>query len=109
MGYGPRDGGSRRTWRDQRDDENFCARLHQGAPKVNSFGGATEQMTRRGMILQSFFTLALILILAGIASCSSAGGDTSLVFGYKLSGPLISSRTTMATAWEFPKNPLADS
>jgi len=26
----------------------------------------------------------------------------------KMSGPLISSRTTMVTAWEFPKNPLTD-
>src|SRR4051794_24516440 len=26
----------------------------------------------------------------------------------KFSGPLISSKTTMTTAWEFPKNPLTD-
>src|SRR6185369_5111040 len=26
----------------------------------------------------------------------------------KFSGPLISSKTTMVTAWEFPKNPLTD-
>lgn len=54
---------------------------------------------------------ALILgwiFLAGAVACSRPDDSTSLVFGYKLSGPLISSRTTMATAWEIPKNPLTD-
>jgi thiosulfate dehydrogenase len=54
--------------------------------------------------------LALIwILLAGTTTCSRSGADTSLVFGYKLSGPLVSSRTTMSTAWAFPKNPLTDS
>ena len=54
------------------------------------------------------------LAVAGIcvltlAACSKKSGDNNaLVFGYKLSGPLVSSRTTMATAWEVPKNPLKD-
>ena len=26
----------------------------------------------------------------------------------QMAGPLISSRTTMVTAWEFPRNPLTD-
>ena len=53
--------------------------------------------------------LLLILLLAGaLYSCArneEAGPITHLAF----SGPLISARTTMVTAWEFPKNPLSDS
>ena len=50
------------------------------------------------------------ILWIGLASCSRPAkpDPNALVFGYKLSGPLISSRTTMATAWEFPKNPLKD-
>ena len=50
------------------------------------------------------------ILCIGLASCSRPAkpDPNALVFGYKLSGPLISSRTTMATAWEFPKNPLKD-
>jgi thiosulfate dehydrogenase len=60
-------------------------------------------------MMRSVHTLILVWIsFAGVAACSPKGDPTSLVFGYKLSGPLISSRTTMATAWEVPKNPLAD-
>ncbi len=55
--------------------------------------------------------IAGILVLfcaACIAACSRPTDPNALVFGYKLSGPLVSSRTTMATAWVFPKNPLTD-
>jgi len=54
--------------------------------------------------------LAVVCICTlAFAACSRKPADeTGLVFGYKLSGPLISSRTTMATAWEVPKNPLKD-
>jgi thiosulfate dehydrogenase len=54
-----------------------------------------------------------VLIAASIvgsvlsAACSGprvAPGDAS----GRMSGPLISARTTMVTAWEFPKNPLTD-
>jgi thiosulfate dehydrogenase len=38
----------------------------------------------------------------GAAFGCSRGSDA------KMSGPLISSRSTMVTAWEFPKNPLTD-
>lgn len=56
-------------------------------------------------------TIAVVCICAvSFAACAKkkAEDDNALVFGYKLSGPLISSRTTMATAWEVPKNPLKD-
>src|SRR5262245_39954344 len=53
--------------------------------------------------------VSVFLLIVSIGSaCSRRDDDTGLVFGYKLSGPLISSRTTMVTAWEFPKNPLND-
>src|SRR5215470_879263 len=46
-----------------------------------------------------FYTLVLTCAIC-LSACSSRPG--------KLSGPLISSRTTMVTAWDFPKNPLDD-
>jgi thiosulfate dehydrogenase len=60
---------------------------------------------------RSIQTLVLVCICAvGFAACAKKKTEdpNALVFGYKLSGPLISSRTTMATAWEVPKNPLTD-
>jgi len=50
----------------------------------------------------------VICIVYVSAACSHEHDPNALVFGLKLSGPLISSRTTMMTAWEFPKNPLTD-
>ena len=50
-----------------------------------------------------------VVLLSGTGACErkdDAGGPIS---HYVLSGPLVSSRTTMATAWNFPKNPLTDS
>ena len=61
-------------------------------------------------MMRSVLTLAVVCICAvSFAACSRKAEDNnSLVFGYKLNGPLVSSRTTMATAWEVPKNPLKD-
>ncbi len=42
------------------------------------------------------------------AACSRVP-ERRTASGVPLSGPLIPSRTTMVTAWEFPKNPLVDS
>jgi thiosulfate dehydrogenase len=53
-------------------------------------------------------SIIIVYVLLAITACSRSGGDRALVPGYKLSGPLVSSRTTMVTAWEFPKNPLTD-
>jgi len=44
---------------------------------------------------------------ACLASCSR-GIEQTTAPGATLAGSLISSRTTMVTAWEFPKNPLTD-
>ena len=54
----------------------------------------------------SFILICLVFVAA---ACSRTDDSNGLVFGFKLNGPLISSRTTMATAWEFPQNPLTDS
>jgi thiosulfate dehydrogenase len=51
--------------------------------------------------------IVICIVLASVG-CSHGDDPNALVFGLKLSGPLISSRTTMVTAWEFPKNPLTD-
>src|SRR5215813_10841804 len=51
---------------------------------------------------------ALVCIAFIAVACSHKDDPNAVVFGLKLSGPLISSRTTMATAWEFPKNPMTD-
>jgi thiosulfate dehydrogenase len=45
--------------------------------------------------------------LVGLASCTRATEQTTRP-GAIMAGPLISSRTTMVTAWEFPRNPLTD-
>jgi thiosulfate dehydrogenase len=53
------------------------------------------------------YLLLLLLLPGGAFACSraeQAGPITHLAF----SGPLIASRTTMVTAWDFPKNPLVD-
>ena len=59
---------------------------------------------------RSIQTFAVVFVcVVTLAACSKKSDDNNaLVFGYKLSGPLISSRTTMATAWEVPKSPLKD-
>jgi thiosulfate dehydrogenase len=51
--------------------------------------------------------LASLAALTCLASCAPATQERarSETIG---SGPLISSRTTMVTAWEFPRNPLTD-
>ena len=57
-------------------------------------------------------TIAVVCICGvGLAACSrkpQPEDSNALVFGIKLNGPLVSSRTTMATAWVLPKNPLTD-
>jgi thiosulfate dehydrogenase len=51
--------------------------------------------------------VVLFISLSLASSCARpvAPTDTS---PYKMSGPLVSSRTTMVTAWYFPRNPLTD-
>jgi len=44
----------------------------------------------------------VVLLLLSLTACKSNAPPS------KMSGPLISSGTSMATAWEFPKNPLND-
>jgi thiosulfate dehydrogenase len=48
-----------------------------------------------------------IMVLLGAAGCVRPSKPASASNGH-LAGPLISSRTTMVTAWEIPKNPLTD-
>src|SRR5436309_7393908 len=54
-------------------------------------------------------TIALILMaLVVTAACSPGLPPVAPPSPYKLSGPLVSSATTMMPAWYFPKNPLTD-
>jgi len=53
----------------------------------------------------------ILTLIAGSASCTRTGGKSGAASDaphYKMSGPLVSSETTMVTAWEVPKNPLTD-
>src|SRR5262245_61197371 len=51
----------------------------------------------------------LILVIAGVLGCSrSSEWTTPSNRRYVLNGPLISAKTTMQTAWDFPRNPLTD-
>lgn len=53
--------------------------------------------------------VALGLLIAGLAACRQpASPPVPGVPRYPLAGPLIPARLTMATAWDFPKNPLTD-
>ena len=58
-----------------------------------------------GDLMTRPYALILVLILlVGAAVCSCSGNQNP----FKLNGPLVSSATTMVTAWYFPKNPLTD-
>jgi thiosulfate dehydrogenase len=50
----------------------------------------------------------LCLIVVSVSCTQSAEWESPNSPKNKYSGPLISSRTTMVTAWEYPKNPLTD-
>jgi thiosulfate dehydrogenase len=52
--------------------------------------------------------ITLSILLTGAAACSRSAALDAPPSPYKLSGPLVSSATTMVTAWYFPKNPLTD-
>jgi thiosulfate dehydrogenase len=56
------------------------------------------------------FKLSLLLfVLTGLVSCSRSNEwTTPSNKRYVLKGPLISAKTTMQTAWDFPRNPLTD-
>lgn len=55
-----------------------------------------------------FRVLAPVAAFVCLASCASVT-DRPARSPATMAGPLISSRTTMVTAWEFPRNPLTDS
>jgi thiosulfate dehydrogenase len=51
----------------------------------------------------------LLVACLGLAGCASrVDKGAASPSPYKMSGPLVSSRTTMVTAWFFPRNPLTD-
>ena len=52
--------------------------------------------------------LVMLICLIGTAACSRNNTPPIAYSPYKLIGPLVSSATTMVTAWYLPKNPLTD-
>src|SRR5262245_9509007 len=52
--------------------------------------------------------LALVVLIHAGACSRLHDQETGPITRLAFSGPLIASRTTMVTAWEFPKNPLKD-
>lgn len=48
-------------------------------------------------------------MMFGSGACERTDNPAVPIARYVLSGPLVSSRTTIVTAWNFPKNPLMDS
>ena len=79
--------------------------LSCGDAQVNRNRRSPSKTMRRHFRLIWF--AAGLSIAVNAAACSGASEQTAQA-GSNLSGPLISSRTTMVTAWEFPRNPLAD-
>ena len=55
----------------------------------------------------SFLAIGSVAVIGCVASCTRATEPAQRA-RVILAGPLISSRTTMVTAWEFPRNPLTD-
>ena len=51
---------------------------------------------------------AAMTLLVGAAACSRDGRPLWPSASSTRTGPLIAARTTMVTAWEFPRNPLTD-
>ena len=64
------------------------------------------------MTLRRITGLAVLAVALSLASCNGAkdSGNWTSPTNKKLalSGPLISAKTTMVTAWDFPRNPLTD-
>src|SRR5256712_9197827 len=52
--------------------------------------------------------LVFVICFMAAGACSGNRAPVEPPSPYKLSGPLVSSATTMVTAWYFPKNPLTD-
>src|SRR5262245_25837037 len=78
---------------------------------VESIASGDDDFVRNSLFSQVMTRtkqLVVICIVVASAACSHNDNPNGLVFGLKLTGPLVSSRTTMTTAWEFPKNPLTD-
>src|SRR5262249_40181648 len=58
--------------------------------------------------MRCVWTLLVLVFLLG-ASCARTQSDGAGPIGRLVfAGPLIAARTTMVTAWEFPRNPLTD-
>jgi thiosulfate dehydrogenase len=55
----------------------------------------------------TFLPVSLLVGLTAGAACTRTAVPTTSS-GVPLAGPLIPARTTMVTAWDFPKNPLTD-
>lgn len=68
--------------------------------------------TRVNAIMTRPFSIAIsitLLVLAGAGGCSrQVAPEPGAATNPHLAGPLISSKTTMVTAWEIPHNPLTD-
>ena len=63
----------------------------------------SHEHTRMNIFLRALVSAALMCL----ASCARAEEEPSAP-GILVEGPMVSSRTTMVTAWEFPRNPLTD-
>ena len=64
--------------------------------------------TVNGVMNPAFRVVSAVAAVICLASCARVADQTAAP-RVLLAGPLISARTTMVTAWEFPKNPLTDS
>ena len=59
--------------------------------------------------MPSRVALAVLLLPIAVAGASRGNdGQSSPSSPETMSGPLVSAQTTMATAWDFPQNPLTD-
>jgi thiosulfate dehydrogenase len=59
-------------------------------------------------MLRNLAPILILLVLLAVAGCYHDNGPIAPPSPYKLSGPLVSAKTSMVTAWFVPKNPLTD-
>src|SRR5215207_4629249 len=85
-------------------ERRFCSCGGDSISKASCQAKLSGQLN----IMKRRVQLVLVLLALGGACVPLQNSDSGPITHLAFTGPLIASRTTMVTAWEFPKNPLMD-